>query len=126
MFARSALLKTNPFGRLVILGGRERESMKLLRTSNNKTTEIQARQIQVLLSDPHTLKIVAIENATIRKRLAHTTDLVKVENAAPSELDYFDGISITDCQIETKENLSQVRQRKTEVEKLQLLNQLIK
>ena len=126
MFARSALLKTNPFGRLIILGGRERESVTFVRTSNNKTTEIQAQQIQVLLSDAHTLKIVAIENAKIRKRRAHTTDLVKVENSTPSELDFFNGISITDCQITTKDNLRQSRKRETEVEKLQLLNQLLK
>jgi hypothetical protein len=121
LFARYASLINHAQGRLVILGSRDREHVTLLRTSNQKTTQIEASRIQLLFSNLHTLRITAFDNVSIKERLARSTDLVEIEPSAQSEFDFFDGISITEVQIDSKKSQNRTRQSRTEAEKLQLL-----
>lgn len=121
MFARHANLFSYAHQRSLILHCRDREHVTLLRTSKQKTTQIEASRIELYFPDPHSLRITAIDIVSVNERPARSTDLVKVEPSAQSEFDFFDGISITDCQIGSKKSQKKTRQPSTETEKLQLL-----
>tara|TARA_R110002095_G_scaffold202263_1_gene183757 strand:- start:170 stop:877 length:708 start_codon:yes stop_codon:yes gene_type:complete len=120
LFARYASLINHAQGRLLILGSRDREHVTLLRTSNQKTTQIEASRIQLLFSNLHTLRITAFNNVSIKERPPRSTDLVEIEPSAQSEFDFFDGISVTDVQIDSKKSQNRTLRSQTEAEKLQL------
>jgi hypothetical protein len=121
MFARTASLFNNAYGRGVMLLSRDRGHVTLLRTSKQKTTQIEASRIQLLFPDQHTLQIYPIDKVSIKVRPARSTDLVEIQSSTQSEFDFFDGISITDVQIKSKKSTKKIRQTGAEVEKLQLL-----
>ncbi|WP_339734030.1 hypothetical protein [uncultured Gimesia sp.] len=122
MFARNASLINHDQGRSLVLSSRDREHVTLLRTSDEKTIQIEASRIQLhFFPDLHTLRITPIDQVSIKVRPARLTDLVKVVPSAQSELDFFDGISITDVQLHSTKSPNQTRRTRTEAEKLQLL-----
>jgi len=121
MFARNAILLNHAFGRSLNLNSRDRGHVTLLRTSDQKTTQIEASQIQLSFPDLQTLRITPIDQVSIKERPARSTDLVEIDSSTQSELDFFDGIAITDVQIHSKKSQNRTHSLQMKAEKLQLL-----
>lgn len=103
MFAREANLVRRGSVRYLILRSRNREHVRLIRTSDQKTTQIEGSMIQMTFQGLHTLLIQPIENVSIKERPARSTDLVKIETTAQSKFDFFDEIAITDIKLYSKD-----------------------
>lgn len=73
--------------------------VSLIRTQNQKTTQIEASHIRMMYKNLHTMLIQPIENVKIVERPATAEDRVKVELDQPSPFDFFAEIAITDIKL---------------------------
>lgn len=81
------------------LSSLNRGRVKLVRTQDQQTTQIEAGKISVAFQNRDTMWIRPEENVTISERPARPSDRILFENAPRSEFDFFNSISITGVKI---------------------------
>ncbi|WP_339734027.1 hypothetical protein [uncultured Gimesia sp.] len=85
--------------RFLELRSSERGHVSLIRTQNQKTTQIEASRILMKYKNMHMMLIHPIEEVKIVERSATAEDRVKVETDQPSPFDFFADIAVTDIKL---------------------------
>ncbi|WP_417387221.1 hypothetical protein [Gimesia sp.] len=80
--------------RFLSLTSSKHETVSLIRTQNEQTTEITATHILMRYKDLQTMLVQPIENVNINERQATLKDTVRVATTEPSQFDFFDQIAI--------------------------------